>query len=341
MVIPGGGWGGKRQPSPDVVAMLNFFRELKMRIPSVGLVVAAILLFLIAFKSFYIVAPEELGVVTRFGKLERTTQSGPHFKVPFIEDVYKPQVTKVHRIEVGFETVDIGPPARYRSIDEEAQMLTGDENIIQVEFIVQYKIKDPVAYLFNIRDQNKTIKDASEAAMREVVGKTVIDDVLTEGRFQVQQESMQILQDILNSYDAGVSVVAVQLQDVLPPKEVVAAFKDVASAREDKEKAVEQAEGYRNDLIPKAKGEAEKVINEAAAYKEAKINQAKGDTSRFLQVLKEYQKAKDVTQKRIYIETMEDVLGRMEKVIIEGAAEQNVLPYLPLRQEKPGLKEVK
>lgn len=337
MERPGGGGGGGEGKPPDVVELFkksgDFANELKKRAPSVGIVVAIVVAAIIFFGSFYTVAPEELGVVKRFGEVVRTSQPGPHFKIPFVETVLKPQVTKVHRIEVGFETIDPGPPARYRAIKKEALMLTGDENIVQVEFIVQYKIKDPVAFLFNIRDQEKAIKDASESTMREVVGKNLIDKVLTEGRFQVQEEAKLLLQDILDRYGSGVSVVAVQLQDVLPPDQVADAFKDVASAREDRERAVEQAEGYRNDLIPKAKGQAEQIINEAQAYREAKINEAKGDTARFLQVLKEYEKARDVTRKRIYVETMSDVLGRMEKVIIEGSAEGNVLPYLPLRRE--------
>ncbi len=313
----------------------DLLKDLKKKIPALGLIVVVGIIIIAFFGAFYTVAPEEIGVVKRFGKVVRTTDPGPHLKVPFIEQVLKPQVTKVHRMEVGFETIDPGPPARYRSIAKEALMLTGDENIIAVEFIVQFKISDATAFLFNIRRPGKAIKDASEAAMREVVGKTMITDILTEGRFQVQQEAKQLLQRILDSYDSGLSIVAVQLQDVLPPDQVADAFKDVASAREDRERAVEQAEGYRNDLIPKAKGYAEKIINEAQAYKEAKVNEAKGDTSRFLQVLKEYRKAKDVTQKRIYIETMEEVLSRMDKVIMEGSAAKNVLPYLPLRPEKP------
>jgi len=316
----------------------DIFKELKQKVPALGLIIAVLVVIVILLGSFYTVAPEEIGVVKRFGKAVRTTQPGPHLKVPFVEQVLKPQVTKVHRMEVGFETIDPGPPARYRSISEEALMLTGDENIIAVEFIVQFKISDPTAFLFNIRRPGKAIKDASEAAMREVVGKTPIGSVLTEGRFQVQQETKQLLQDILDSYDSGLSIVAVQLQDVLPPEQVADAFKDVASAREDRERAVEQAEGYSNDLIPKAKGGAEKIVNQAEAYKEAMINQAKGDTSRFIQVLKEYRKAKDVTQKRIYIETMTEVLARMDKVIMEGAPAGNVLPYLPVRPDRPAAK---
>ncbi len=333
----GGGRGGGRrrgQRPPDLEAMLrksgDFFKDFKKRVPALGIVIIIIAIVFIALNSFYTVAPEEIGVIRRFGKVVRTTSPGPHFKIPAIENVLKPQVTKVHRIEVGFKTVDPGPPARYTSIDQEALMLTGDENIVAVEFIVQFKIKDPVAFLFNVRGQRKTIRDAAEAAMREVVGKTKIGDILTQGRLEVQQETRRLLQGILDKYDTGISIVAVQLQDVLPPRQVVAAFKDVASAREDREKAVEQAEGYRNDIIPKAKGNAEKIINAAMAYREANINKAKGDVSHFLQVLKEYRKARDITQKRIYIDTMEEILGDMDKFIVDEELQKNLLPYLPL-----------
>ena len=335
MEYPGQGRGGDEERKiPDLEEILkkagDFSKGIKGKLPALGVIIVIIVLIVMGFGSFYVVAPEEVGVVKRFGKAVRTTQPGPHLKIPIIEEVLKPKVTKVHRLEIGFETIDPGPPARYRSVKEEALMLTGDENIIAVEFIVQFRIKDPIALLFNVRNPGKTVKDSAEAAMREVVGETPITDVLTEGRFQVQQKTKLLLQDILDRYNSGISVDAVQLQDVLPPEQVVAAFKDVASAREDREKAVEKAEGYTNDILPKAKGEAEKLINEAMAYKEATINIAKGDTSRFLQVLKEYRKAKDVTQKRIYVETMEDVLARVEKIIIEGNVQRNILPYLPL-----------
>ncbi len=329
----------RKNKPPDLRVILkksdDFLKDFKKKAPSliIGIVIAVVLF--VGYGSFYTIGPEEVGVVRRFGKVVRTENPGPHFKIPFVENVLKPQVTNVHRIEVGFSTIDPGPPARYSSIDKESLMLTGDENIVAVEFIVQYKIMDPVKFLFNVRGQEKTIKDAAEAAMREVVGKTTISEVLTGGRFQVQQEAKAMLQNILDKYDAGVSIVAVQLQDVLPPEQVVDAFKDVASAREDRERSVEQAEGYRNDLIPKAKGEAEKIINEAMAYREANINKAIGDASRFNQVLKEYRKAKNVTKKRIYIDTMEEVLGRVDKFIIEGSVQKNLLPYLPLdRRER-------
>lgn len=260
-----------------------------------------------------------------------------------MESALKPKVTKVHRVEVGFRTVDSGSPARYREVPAEALMLTGDANIVALEFIVQYRIQDPVSYLFNIRDQEKTIKDAAEAAIREVVGKNKIDEVLTEGKFQIQQDTMTLLQGILDRYEVGIMVDAVQLQDVLPPEPVIAAFKDVASAKEDKEKIENQSMGYRNDILPKAKGMAQQIINEAQAYREAKINEAKGDASRFLQVLAEYKKAKDVTRTRIYLETLEEILPRMEKVLLDQNVSERVLPYLPLERlmEKGGQEKAK
>jgi membrane protease subunit HflK len=210
-------------------------------------------------------------------------------------------------------------------------MLTGDENIVDMQFIVQYKIKNAVDYLFNIRDAERTVKKAAEAAMRDVVGKNKIDDALTVGKFQIQQDTKRLLQRILDEYKAGISVEAVQLQDVHPPREVMASFKDVASAKEDKIRFINESEGYRNDILPKAKGKASQIVNEALAYKEAKIKQAEGDVSRFTQILKEYRKARNVTKKRLYLEMMEEVLTDIEKVIIDSKHSGNLLPFLPLK----------
>ncbi len=340
---PGGGpWGEGPLPIEDVVKKFEeSFRSLKSfknKIPGVGGILVVVLA-LWALSGIFIISPDEMGVVKRFGEMVRTVQPGPHWHIPFpVESVLKPKVTKVHRVEVGFRTVDPGPPAQYREVPAEALMLTGDANIVALEFIVQYRIKDPVPYLFNIRDQEKTIKDAAEAAIREVVGKNKIDEVLTEGKFQIQQDTMTLLQGILDRYEVGIMVDAVQLQDVLPPEPVIAAFKDVASAKEDKEKIENQSLGYRNDILPKAKGMAQEIINEAQAYREAKINEAKGDASRFLQVLAEYKKAKDVTRTRIYLETLEEILPQMEKVLLDQNVSERVLPYLPLERlmEKGG-----
>ncbi len=285
----------------------------------------AILLFFVA--AFYTVAPDEQGVVKRFGKVVRVTNPGPHFRLPIFETVLKPQVTKVHPVAIGFRR---DPSGRAQVLPREALMLTGDENIWQVETVVQYRIQDAEAYLFNVAGVEATIKKSSEAAIREVLGRTLVDDALTTGKQQIQTETQTIAQAILDSYGAGVEITTVQLKDVSPPKEVVAAFKDVASAKEDRERLIRQAQSYENDIIPKAKGQAAQIVNEAEAFSQARVARAKGEGNRFVKQLKEYRRGKDVIRKRIYIETMEEILPRMDKVIIEGNIAGGILPYLPL-----------
>lgn len=266
--------------------------------------------------GFYIVRADEQAVVKRFGKVISVTNPGPHFHLPFpIESVDKAEVTKIHRTEIGFR------PARDGSsmdVKGEAHMLTGDENIVSVKLIVQYQIKDIADYLYNVRNVPATIKNAAQSAIREVAGKEAIDEFLTTGKNRVQQETMVILQDMLDSYKAGVRIVAVQLLDVSPPGEVVAAFKDVASAREDKNRFINEAEAYANEIIPKARGEAETMIQQAEAYKTQKVEEALGDASRFEQILTAYKQSPDITQKRMYIETMEKVLGKANVRIFDS-----------------------
>jgi len=332
---PGGGsWGEGPPPIEDILKkfedVIRSLRRVRQKFPGFWILLLLVVI-LWSLSGIYIVSPDEMGVVKRFGKMVRTVDPGPHWHAPYpVETVLRPRVTKVYRVEVGFRTIDPGPPARYRAVPSESLMLTGDANIVALEFIVQYRIKDPVQYLFNIRDPDKTIKDAAEAAMREVSGKTRIDDVMTGGKFKVQQDAMILLQSVLDRYQSGIQVDAVQLQDVLPPRQVIAAFKDVASAKEDEEKTENQALGYRNDILPKAKGRAAQIINEAQAYREAKIHQARGDASRFLQVLAEYKKARDITRTRIYLETLEEILPRVEQVLVDQKISERLLPYLPL-----------
>ncbi|MGH7411418.1 MAG: FtsH protease activity modulator HflK, partial [Candidatus Methylomirabilis sp.] len=276
---------------------------------------------------------DEEGVVKRFGAVVRTVEPGPHPKIPLIETVLQPKVAKLHRIEVGFRTDRQG---RTQMFPKEALMLTGDENIIAVEFIVQYKIKVAQDYLFRVADIEETIQKAAEASMREVVGKSKIDEALTVGKAQIQQDTQTLLQGILDQYQAGLQVAAVQLQDVDPPEAVAAAFKDVASAKEDREKLINQSQSYRNDIIPKAKGEAAQLVNQAKGYAQARINRAEGEANRFLRTLKEYQQAQEIISKRIYLETLEEIMTGVEKVIIDGKAADRMLPYLPLdRLNKP------
>lgn len=211
-------------------------------------------------------------------------------------------------------------------------MLTGDENIVDVQFIVQYQIKDPVEYLFEVSNQAKTIQDAAEAAMREIIGKTNIELALTTGKLQIQTETRALLQSIIDRYRLGINVLAVQLQNVHPPNEVVDAFKDVASAREDKSRYINEAEAYRNDILPKARGQAAVILKKSEAYKEMKVREAEGKAKRFMAVYNEYQKAKDITVKRLYLETMENILSNpgVKKVILSGDAAKNALPFLSL-----------
>ncbi len=299
-------------------------------------VIGVILLWLAT--GIYIVGPDEVGVVRTFGKYTRVVQSGLNWKFPApIEVVNTPKVTEVKRIEIGFRTLKNG---QYRQVEKESLMLTGDENIVDAEMIVQYKIKDPVAYLFRIVGPELTVREAAEASLRTVVGRNKIDETLTTGKFTIQEETKNQLQSILDNYNSGIHVVAVQLQDVSPPKEVIGAFKDVASAKEDKNRMINQAEGYRNDVIPKARGEGEAMIRDAEGFKESRIKRAEGDAAKFKTILKEYRKAKSITEKRLYLETMEKVLPDIEKIIVPDKNSGNMLNLLNLNpgKEKGGKK---
>ena len=278
--------------------------------------------------GIYIVGPDELGVVRTFGKFTRVTQSGLNWKFPSpIETANTPKVTEVKRIEFGFRSLKNG---QYRTVEKESLMLTGDENIVDAEMIVQYKIKDPVKYLFNIVEPELTVREAAEASLRTVVGRNKIDETLTTGKFTIQEETKEQVQSILDKYESGIHIVAVQLQDVSPPKEVIGAFKDVASAKEDKNRMINQAEGYRNDVIPKARGEAEAMIRDAEGFRESRIKRAEGDATKFTTILKEYKKAKSITEKRLYLETMEKVLPGIDKIIVPDKESGNMLNLLNL-----------
>ena len=289
-------------------------------------IIGAIVLWLLT--GIYIVGPDEVGVVRTFGEFTRVTQSGLNWKFPApIETANTPKVTEVKRIEIGFRSLKNG---QYRTVEKESLMLTGDENIVDAEMIVQYKIKDPVEYLFNIVLPELTVRQAAEASLRTVVGRNKIDETLTTGKFAIQEETKLQLQAILDKYESGIHIVAVQLQDVSPPKEVIGAFKDVASAKEDKNRMINQAEGYRNDVIPKARGEAEAMIRDAEGFRDSRIKRAEGDAAKFTTILKEYNKAKSITEKRLYLETMEKVLPDIEKIIVPDKDSGNMLNLLNL-----------
>ncbi|MBU4509781.1 FtsH protease activity modulator HflK [bacterium] len=313
-----------------IINLAGKIPKLKFSNKIFGIILILVIALYLA-SGIFVVAPDEQGVVRRFGKFIRIESPGLNYHLPYpIETVVTPAVTQVKRVEIGFRTISFGPPARYREIPTEALMLTGDENIVSANVIVQYKIKDPVSYLFNIILPEQTVRDAAEAALRQVIGERKIDEALTVGKYEIQEETKKTLQILLDSYKAGILVVAVQLQDVNPPKEVQDAFKDVASAKEDKSRYINQAQGYRNDLIPKARGEAVKMTKEAEGYKIERIKKAEGDVAKFNSILTEYKKGESITQARLYLETMEEILPNMNKIIVGLEENQPLINLLPL-----------
>ena len=311
----------------------------EVTIPNITLGILPLLGLAVAFWFFtgvYMVGPDEVGVIRTFGAYTHQTQPGLNWHYPYpIQTVRTPKVTEVKRIEIGFRTTRNG---QYRTVEKESLMLTGDENIVDAELIVQYRIKEPENYLFKIVEPELTVREASEASLRTIVGMNNIDETLTTGKYRIQEEAKKQIQAILDKYQSGIQVVAAQLQDVSPPKQVIAAFKDVASAKEDKNRLINQAEGYRNDVIPKARGEAEAMIRGAEGFKESRIKRAEGDVAKFNAVLKEYRKAKDITRERLYLETMEKVLPGVEKVIVPDKDSGNMLNLLNLSTSKGGQK---
>jgi membrane protease subunit HflK len=294
------------------------------------IIAAAIALWLLS--GFYRVEPDEKGIVLRFGQYVGDTTPGLNYHLPApIETVITPKVTRVNRIEIGHRTVGEGRGLPVRDVPEESLMLTGDENIVDIDFVVFWVIKDAGQFLFNIRNPEATVKVAAESAMREVVGQRPIQTSLSEGRSEVETATRARLQKLLDDYGAGVLISRVQLLKADPPQPVIDAFIDVQRARADLERLRNEAEGYRNDIIPRARGEVERLVQEARGYREEIINRAGGEAQRFMQVYESYKNAKDVTTERMYLETMEHVLRGMNKVIVDTPpGSQGVVPYLPL-----------
>lgn len=343
--------GGGRGPGiPNLGNVGDAFKNLKRpRIPGLKIIIVVAVLGWFA-TGIFIVDPEEQGVVLRFGKMNRIVEPGPHYHLPYpIEEALTPQVHHVQRVEVGFRSRQ----GVVKPVQAESAMLTRDENIVNVQFIVQYQIKKAEDFLFKVDLQisdytgkdiySESVKNAAEAAMRDVIGGSLIDSALTDGKTQIQNDAKDLLQQMLDSYDAGISILAVQLQDVHPPQEVSEAFKDVASAREDKSRTINQAEAYRNEILPETRGNAEGMVNVALAYKETAILKAQGDAQRFLTILAEYRKGSEVTKKRLYLETMEELLSSpgIDKIIVGDGLTNGVLPFLPLDGKKPQQNSVK
>ena len=299
-----------------------------------------ILVVIWALSGLYRVLPDEQGVVLRFGKFVNTTQPGLNYHLPFpIESVLTPKVTKVNRMDIGFRSErdsGFGQGGGVADVPEESLMLTGDENIVNIDFSVFWVIKDAGNFLFKIQDPEGTVKAAAETAMREVIARSDIQPILTEGRAVIERDTQNIIQEILDEYESGVLITQVQTQKADPPDQVIDAFRDVQAARADMERSKNEAEAYANDVIPRARGEAAKILQAAEAYKKEVVAKAEGEASRFLSIYTEYDKAKEVTQERMYLETMEQVLADINKIIIDKDSGSGVVPYLPLQELKSG-----
>jgi membrane protease subunit HflK len=338
---PGG--GGGPQP-PNIEEILRRGQERMRRIMPGGfgsgkglVILAAVAVALWAvLGGMYRVQPDEQGIELLFGKWVNTTTSGLHFWVPPpFGAVLKPKVTRINSMDIGFRGAPTDTRAgRSTARPEEALMLTGDENILDIQYTVFWKIDDAGKFLFNIASPEATVKAAAESAMREVVGNMQAQFALAEGRPQIEQNAQKLLQQILNDYGAGVLVTQLQLRGVEPPDKVIDAFRDVQRAQAARERARNEAESYRNDIVPRARGDAQRVIQEAEGYRQQVIAQAQGEAARFVSVYNAYKQAEDVTKQRLYLETMEQILRGVNKVIIDQALAggQGVVPYLPLNE---------
>jgi len=356
----GGGGGGQGGGPPDLEALMRQGQEkLRGLIPggigsSRGIIIVLLAgLVFWGFTTVYRVEPDEQGVILRFGKFVRTVPAGLHFKLPTpLERVLTPKVTRVNREDIGFRSTGGTTGVGARNVPEESLMLTGDENIVEVQFAVFWIIKDAGKFLFNIRNPVQTVKAAAESAMREVIGRSaiqkagqgsegsssaisqkvasgmLIQDILEKGRRDVEQESVKLLQRILDDYGSGIQINQVQMQKVDPPGQVIDAFRDVQRAEADKQRLRNEAEAYRNDILPRARGEAAQFVQRAEGYKRQVVAKAQGETSRFRAIFKEYKKAPKVTRQRLYLETMQEVIKSNPPTIIDSSS--GVVPYLPL-----------
>jgi modulator of FtsH protease HflK len=348
-----GPWGsGSQQPGggsrpPDLEEFLRRSQDrLRGMLPGnlggrgIALIaLAAVVLW--GFSGFFRVEPDELGVVLRFGKFVREVQPGLNYHLPYpIETALTPPALRVNKTDVGIRAVeDVRRGTSVRGLPEESLMLTGDENIVDVDFSVLWRVRPSSVgdYLFNIQNPEGTVKAVAESAMREVIGRSNIQPILSGARQTVETAVQDLMQKTLDAYGAGILVQQVQLQKVDPPTQVIDSFRDVQAARSDLERAQNEAQTYANRVVPEARGRAAKIIQDAEAYREQTVAEARGETSRFLQIYEQYKKAPDVTRKRMYLETMERILGENNKTIIDTGAQPGpgVVPYLPLTELPP------
>ncbi len=299
-------------------------------------IIAGIILIIFLWSGFFQIRPEEVGVITRFGKYNRTEESGLHVKIPILERLYKVAVERQQKEEFGFRTTSTGGTrSEYTksNTSEESMMLTGDLNLADVEWVVQYRISDPYLYLFKVRDPVNTMRDISEATMREIVGDRTVNEVLTVGRAEIATSAQEKIQELCTEYSLGIKIEQVVLQDVNPPDPVKDAFNAVNQAQQEKETLINQARSEYNKIIPKAKGQADETIQKAEGFATERVNNALGEAARFNALYREYIKAPEVTRQRIYLETMGSVIPRLGQKIITDESGNNVLPLLQMQMK--------
>ncbi len=322
--------------------MRDDFPSLDIKLPQIKpgvikLIVIAVVVLILLFGSIYQISPEEIGAILRFGKYVRATDPGLHFKFPLgIEKLIKVPVQRQLKMEFGFRTTRPGIRTEYRVTTEsirEAVMLTGDLNVAVVEWIVQYKIKDPYKYLFKIRDAEATFRYMNEAVVRKVVGDNSVDEVITVGRARIAMEAKEVLQELCDLYEIGIEVNQLIFQDVNPPDQVKPSFNEVNESLQEKERKINEAWSEYNELIPRSRGEAEQMISAAEGYAMERVNNSKGDANRFIAIYREYARAPLVTRKRLYLETINVILPKIGKKIIFDEKQQNILPLLNLGAE--------
>jgi membrane protease subunit HflK len=321
--------------------MSNDFPSMEIRLPKIkpGIIKLSILgvvILILLFSSFYQISPEEMGVILRFGKFVRTTDPGLHLKLPGIEQLLKVPVQRQLKMEFGFRTEVPGIRTEYRVTPEtqkEARMLTGDLNVADVEWIVQYKIKDAYNFLFKLRDAESTFHYMNEAVVRRIVGDNSVDEVITVGRARMALDAKEELQKLCDLYEIGIEVNQLIFQDVNPPDPVKPSFNEVNEALQEKERKINEAWSDYNQIIPKARGEAEQVIRAAEGYATERVNNAEGDANRFIAIYREYARAPLVTRKRLYLEAISEILPKMNKKIIFDEQQKNILPLLNLGEE--------
>ncbi len=314
---------------------INVPPQLKKLGKNIRYIILAALVIVVALSSFFTVNPEEVGMIMRFGEFTRTAQPGLNFKAPFIEEVRYVPIQRQLKHEFGYRTTSAGVRSNYQKegYRNESLMLTGDLNLADVEWVVQYRVTDPYNFLFKIRNPEQTLRDMSESAMRQIVGDRTVNEVLTVGRAEVTRESQKLIQALADEYESGIRIEQVVLQDINPPDPVKASFNAVNEAQQEKETLINQAKSEYNKVVPRARGEAEETIQRAEGYAINRINRAEGEASRFNQLYGEYVKAPEVTKRRIYLETLENILPDIGNKIVTDQNGNSVLPLLQMQMD--------